>query len=101
MFFILDKGSISLATYTNVDKLDNKVAGNEPGKQEVEAMANEGTETDRNGLIIDDYLNVQPGAGDINGPSVEVALQMFGSLVVRNPSINGVGLFAGTTVMNY
>ena len=101
MFFILDKGSISLTTYTNVDKLDNKVAGNEPGKQDVEAMANEGTETDRNGLIIDDYLNVQPGAGDINGPSVEVALQMFGSILVKNPSVNGVGLFAGAEVMNY
>lgn len=101
VFFILDKDSISLATYTNVDKLDNKVAGNEPGKQDVEAMANEGTETDRNGLIIDDYLNVQPGAGDINGPSVEVALQMFGSILIKNPSVNGVGLFAGASVMNY
>ena len=60
-------------------------------------MENEGAENKPYGLIIDDYLNVAPGADGVDGPSVAVTLQCFGSFVVINPSICGVGEFYGST----
>ena len=47
------------------------------------------------GLIIDDYLNIQPGQSSMNGPAMNVTLQMFGTFVVTNPSVCGVGKFHG------
>lgn len=96
-FYILDKSAVELWSYTNVDKLNDGVAGNNPGKQDPMTMDGDGKEHDPYGLIIDDYLNVQPGSGSIDGPDTDVTLQFFGSFVVTNPSVCGVGVFNGAT----
>lgn len=96
-FYILDKTAVELWSYTNVDKIDDGVAGNNPGKQDPMTMDGEGKEHDPYGLIIDDYINVQPGSGSVDGPDVDVTLQFFGSFVVTNPSLCGVGIFKGNT----
>ena len=96
-FYILDSEYVALWSYTNTDKVNDSVEGNNPGKQDPMEMDGEGKTETPYGLIIDDYLNIQPGEATINGPALEVTLQMFGSFVVTNPSVCGVGLFYGAT----
>lgn len=92
-FYVLDKEGIEYWTYTNAEKINDGVAGNNPGKQDVESMEGEANEGKPYGLIIDDFLTVQSGTATSDGPSVEVTLNFFGSLAVTNPSVQGVGLF--------
>lgn len=96
-FFILDSTAVEFDTLTNTDKIDDGVAGNEPGKADPMSADNEGHENDPYKLIIDDYINVQSGTADVNGPCSEVTLMLFGSLAVTNPSNVGVGLFYNAT----
>ena len=96
LFYVLDLDTIELWTYTNVEKFDNDgVAGNETGKPEIPDV--DGDEKHEMGLIFDDILNVQPGSGSDNGPDVLVSLSVYGSFVVLNPSVNGVGIFYNQT----
>ena len=100
--YCLDSTAVEFWSYTNVDKIDNGIAENNPGKQDPMTMDGEGKEKEPYGLIIDDYLNVQPGSGSADGPDVEVTLQCFGSFVVTNPSVCGVAIFnANTTHIGY
>lgn len=92
-FYILDKSAVQFWSYTNADHVDNGVPGNEAGKQDPMTMDNDGHANDPAQLIIDDYINVQPGAGDNDGPNVLVTLQIYASFVVTNPSVCGVGTF--------
>lgn len=92
-FYVLDKDSVEFWSYTNTDFIDNGIAGNNPGKQDVMDFDNDGKANDPAKLIIDDYINVQPGSGSDDGPDVLVTLQLYGSYVVLNPSVNAVGLF--------
>ena len=94
-FYILDTEYVALWSYTNTDKVSDGVEGNNPGKQNPMEMDGEGKTETPYGLIIDDYLNIQPGQATSNGPAMDVTLQMFGSFVVTNPSVCGVGLFSG------
>ena len=87
--YVLDSTAVELWSYTNVEKKNDGIEGNNPGKQDPMTMENEGDATNY-GLIIDDYLNVQPGDGSINGPDMQVTLQFFGSFAVTNPSTCGV-----------
>lgn len=96
-FYILDSEYVALWSYTNTDKVNDGIEGNNPGKQDPMEMDGEGKTETPYGLIIDDYLNIQPGEATVNGPAMEVTLQMFGSFVVTNPSVCGVGLFYGAT----
>lgn len=96
-FYVLDSEYIALWSYTNTDKIDDGIAGNNPGKQDPMEMDGEGKTDTPYGLIIDDYLNVQSGEATSNGPAMNITLQMFGSFVVTNPSCNGVGLFYGAS----
>jgi len=96
-FYILDSEYVALWSYTNTDKVNDGVEGNNPGKQDPMEMDGEGKTETPYGLIIDDYLNIQPGTSTINGPAMDVTLQMFGSFVVTNPSVCGVGLFYGAS----
>ena len=96
-FYILDSTAVEFWSYTNTDKLDDGVAGNNPGKQDPMTMDGEGKEKDPYALIIDDYLAVQPGSGSTDGPDTDVTLQCFGSFVVTNPSVCGVGIFKAKT----
>jgi hypothetical protein len=96
-FYILDSEYVALWSYTNTDKVNDGIEGNNPGKQDPMEMDGEGKTETPYGLIIDDYLNIQPGTATINGPAMDVTLQMFGSFVVTNPSVCGVGKFYGAT----
>lgn len=101
-FYVLDSSAVEIWSYTNIEKLDDGVAGNNPGKQDPMTMDGEGQENRPDGLIIDDYLNVQPGSGSVDGPNTNVTLQFFGSFVVTNPSCCGVGVFKNSaTHLNY
>jgi hypothetical protein len=92
-FYVLEKDSIEFWSYTNTDFVDNGVADNNPGKQDVMDFDNDGKANEPAKLIIDDYINVQPGSGSDDGPDVLVTLQLYGSYVVLNPANNAVGLF--------
>lgn len=94
-FYVLDSEYVALWSYTNTDKISDGIEGNNPGKQNPMEMDGEGKTETPYGLIIDDYLNIQPGQATSNGPAMDVTLQMFGSFVVQNPSVCGVGLFHG------
>lgn len=96
-FYILDSEYVALWSYTNTDKVNDGIEGNNPGKQDPMEMDGEGKTETPYGLIIDDYLNIQPGEATVNGPAMEVTLQMFGSFVVTNPSVCGVGRFYGAS----
>lgn len=93
LFYVLDSTAVEFWSMTNTDVIDNGIAGNNPGKQDPMTMDNDGHANDPSQLIIDDYINVQPGSGDTDGPNVLVTLQLFGSFVVTNPSVCGVGKF--------
>ena len=96
-FFILDSTAVEFDTLTNTDKVADGVAGNEPGKPDPMSDENDGHENDPYKLIIDDYINVQAGTADVNGPCSEVTLMLFGTFAVTNPSNCGHGLFYGAT----
>ena len=96
-FFILDSTAVEFDTLTNTDKIDDGVAGNEPGKADPMSEDNNGHEDDPYKLIIDDYINVQSGTADVNGPCSEVTLMLFGTWAVTNPSNVGTGLFYNAT----
>ena len=95
--YILDKSAVEIWSYTNVEKVNDGVEGNNPGKQDPMAMNDEGKEHDPYGLIIDDYLNIKPAADTEDGPATQVALQFYGSFVVTNPSVCAVFEFADST----
>jgi hypothetical protein len=92
-FYILDKDTLEYFSYTNSEAIKDGVADNEPGKQDPETFDNKGKEDEAYKLNVDDYITIQPGSKTRRGPSTEVSLQFLGSLVVLNPSVNGVGLF--------
>ena len=94
-FFILDSTAVEFDTLTNTDKVEDGVAGNNPGKPDPMSDENNGHEADPYKLIIDDYINVQAGEADVNGPCSEVTLMLFGTFAVTNPSNCGHGLFYG------
>ena len=94
-FFILDSTSVEFNTLTNTDKIDDGIAGNNAGKPDPMSDDNNGHEEDPYKLIIDDYINVQNGEADVNGPASEVTLMLFGTFAVTNPSNCGHGLFYG------
>lgn len=96
-FYVLDSKYVKLWSYTNVDKLNTGIVDNNPGKQDPMVMDGEGKDKTPFGLIIDDYLNVQSGTATVDGPSMNVTIQFFGSFVVENPSCCGVGEFANST----
>lgn len=91
-FYILESETVEFDTLTNVDKINDGVAGNEAGKPDPMSENNEGYSDVYHRLIIDDFINVQSGQSSVGGPSVQVSLMLFGSFIVMNPSVCGVGL---------
>lgn len=98
-FYILDKSAVELWSYTNVDKLNDGVAGNEPGKPDAMKDDADGHENDPYKLLISDYLSVQPGTAGQDGPSTDIGLNAFFSYVVTNPSVCGIGETYDTTAV--
>lgn len=99
-FYILDSTAVEFDTLTNTDKVEDGVAGNSAGKPDPMSDENNGHENDPYKLIIDDYINVQSGTADVNGPCSEVTLMLFGTFAVTNPSNCGHGLFYGANTVS-
>lgn len=97
-FYVLDKDTVELWSYTNADAVNDGVAGNEAGKPDAEEANNKGKENDPYKLLIDDFITTEPGQATSDGPAVRVTMQLFGSFVVMDPSVNGVGIFADADV---
>lgn len=83
--YVLEKDSVEFWSFTNTDFEDNGIVGNNPGKQDVMDFDNEGKANEPSKLLIDDFITVQPGEGDQNGPNVIVTLQCIGTFAVLNP----------------
>lgn len=91
-FYILESDAVEFDTLTNVDKINDGIAANDPGKPNPMDEDNEGYSDAYHRLLIDDYINVQAGQSSVGGPSVQVSLMLFGSFIVLNPSVCAVGL---------
>lgn len=94
-FYILDSTAVEFNTLTKADKVNDGVAANNPGKADPMSDDGNGHENDPYKLIIDDYISVQNGQANVDGPAADVALMLFGTFAVTNPSVCGVGLFYG------
>lgn len=94
-FYILESSAVELWSYTNPAKLDNGIAGNNPGVEDPMNMNGDSKDNSPYQLNIDDYLTIQPGAVAVDGPSSNVTLRFTGSYVVLNPAHCGVGIFYG------
>lgn len=103
-FYVLDKSTIELWAYTNAEAVNDGISGNEPGKPDAEESNNKGKENDSYKLLIDDFITTEPGQATSDGPAVRVTMQLFGSYVVMDPSVNGVGIFSDadtSTLLGY
>lgn len=93
-FYILDSDVVELWSYTNAETINDGIAGNEPGKPDAEESNNKGKENDPYKLLIDDFITTEPGTATSDGPAVRVTFQLFGSFVILDPSVCGVGIFS-------
>lgn len=96
-FYVLDKKATELWSYTNVEKINDGVQGNNPGKPDVMGSDNDGHENDPYKLLISDYLSVQQGTAGQDGPSTDIGINQFLQFVVTNPSTVGCGEVFGCT----
>ena len=99
VFFVLDKSAVEVAAYTNPSKLEDGVPANEPGKADPMTEGGADVENRPYQLIAEDYLSIQPGQDTADGPASVVSLSFFGSIAVINPSVCGVGCFAGANIL--
>jgi hypothetical protein len=82
--YILESDSIELACLTNSDApLKDGISENNPGKDAL--TATKAPELNYFWLI-EDYVTSQPGSNTMNGPALQVIIQLYGSWVVHNPS---------------
>lgn len=97
-FYVLSSDSVEFWGYTNVEKaLNDGVEGNNPGKQDPMTMDSDDKANDPLQLLVDDLFTVSAGSDTVDGPATLVTLNLFGSFVVTNPSVCGVGEFYGST----
>jgi len=82
--YILQSDTMEFACLTNSDApLSDGVNENSPGKQ---ALTDVKAPEANYYWLIEDYITSQPGANTINGPALQVIVQLYGSWVVHNPS---------------
>ena len=97
-FYVLSSDAVEFWGYTNVDKaLNDGVEGNNPGKQDPMTMDSDDKANDPLQLLVDDLFTISGGSDTVDGPATMVTLNLFGSFVVTNPSVCGVGEFYGST----
>ena len=100
-FYILDKSTVEFWSMTNAETVQaDGIEGNNPGKQNPEEYEDKGKENDPFKLLVDDFVSIAPGAQTDDGDAVRVTYNVFGSFVVTNPSVNGVGIFHDYTPAN-
>ena len=97
-FYILSSDAVEFWGYTNTEKaLNDGVEGNNPGKQDPMTMDSDDKANDPLQLLVDDLFTISGGSDTVDGPATMVTLNLFGSFVVTNPSVCGVGEFYGST----
>lgn len=97
-FYVLSSDAVEFWGYTNVDKaLNDGVEGNNPGKQDPMTMDADDKANDPLQLLVDDLFTISGGSDTVDGPATMVTLNLFGSFVITNPSVCGVGEFYGST----
>ena len=97
-FYVLSSDAVEFWGYTNVDKaLNDSVEGNNPGKQDPMTMDADDKANDPLQLLVDGLFSISAGSDTVDGPATLVTLNLFGSFVVTNPSVCGVGEFYGST----
>ena len=97
-FYVLSSDAVEFWGYTNADKVVNDtVEGNNPGKQDPMTMDADDKANDPLQLLVDDLFTISGGSDTVDGPATMVTLNLFGSFVVTNPSVCGVGEFYGST----
>lgn len=95
-FYILSSEAVAFWAYTNTDKVSDGIEGNNAGKVDP-INGEEDKSTDPMQLLADDLFSVTGGNDTFEGPATLVTLNLFGSFVVTNPSVCGVGEFYGST----
>ena len=97
-FYVLSSDAVEFWGYTNTEKVINDgVEGNNPGKQDPMTMDSDDKANDPLQLLVDDLFTISGGSDTVDGPATMVTLNLFGSFVVTNPSVCGVGEFYGST----
>lgn len=97
-FYVLSSDAVEFWGYTNAEKVINDgVEGNNPGKQDPMTMDADDKANDPLQLLVDDLFTISGGSDTVDGPATMVTLNLFGSFVVTNPSVCGVGEFYGST----
>lgn len=97
-FYVLSSDAVEFWGYTNTEKaLNDGVEGNNPGKQDPMTMDADDKANDPLQLLVDDLFTISGGSDTVDGPATMVTLNLFGSFVVTNPSVCGVGEFYGST----
>jgi len=97
-FYVLSSDAVEFWGYTNTEKAVNDgVEGNNPGKQDPMTMDADDKANDPLQLLVDDLFTISGGSDTVDGPATMVTLNLFGSFVVTNPSVCGVGEFYGST----
>jgi len=97
-FYVLSSDAVEFWGYTNVEKaLNDGVEGNNAGKQDPMTMNADDKANDPLQLLVDDLFTISGGSDTVDGPATMVTLNLFGSFVVTNPSVCGVGEFYGST----
>ena len=90
VIYVLDKKSTWLWSLSNVDTIDDGVVANNPGLPNPLNASDTGNQP--NQLLIDNFLTIETGKGDINGPTVDVTLNCYGAFAVQNPAVAGVAV---------
>lgn len=97
-FYVLSSDAVEFWSYTNAEKAVNDgIEGNNPGKQDPMTMDADDKANNPLQLLVDDLFTISGGDATIDGPATMVTLNLFGSFVVTNPSVCGVGEFYGST----
>ena len=97
-FYVLSSDAVEFWGYTNAEKaINDTVEGNNPGKQDPMTMDSDDKANDPLQLLVDDLFTISGGSDTSDGPATMVTLNLFGSFVVTNPSVCGVGEFYGST----
>lgn len=93
-FYVLDSDTVEFWTYTNAEQaMSDGLDAEEANKPDPEESNDKGKENDPYKLLIDDFITTEPGTATSDGPAVRVTMQVFGSFVILDPSVNAVGIF--------
>lgn len=92
--YVLDSDTVEFWTYTNAEEATTDgIAPNVSDKPDPEESNDKGKVNDPYKLLIDDFITTEPGTATSDGPAVRVTMQVFGSYVVMDPSVNAVVIF--------